>query len=52
MGRDVGRGKVAYIWICPNPTKAGPTLGGVVVIVVVILQRNTPKFDVPKCKLP
>jgi len=34
MGMDVGRGKVACIWISPDPAKAGPTLGrsgGVVV---------------------
>jgi len=37
MGRDVGRGKVAYIWIFPDPVKAEPTLrgggGGVVVVI-------------------
>ena len=27
MGRNTGRGKVAYSWISPDPTKAGPTLG-------------------------
>ena len=36
MGRNTGRGKVAYSWISPDPTKAGPTLGVVVVVVVVI----------------
>jgi len=30
-GRDAGRGKAAYIWISPDPVKAGPTLGGGVV---------------------
>jgi len=30
--RDAGRGKVVYIWISPNPAKAGLTLGGVVVV--------------------
>ena len=30
MGRNTGRGKVAYSWIFPDPVKAGPTLGGVV----------------------
>ena len=28
---DVGRGKVAYIWISPDPVRAGLTLGGGVV---------------------
>ena len=28
MGRNVGRGKIAYSWISPNLAKAGPTLGG------------------------
>ena len=32
-GRNAGRGKVAYSWICPDPAKAGPTLGVVVVVV-------------------
>jgi len=34
MGRNISRGKVAYSWISPDSTKAGPTLegGGVVVI--------------------
>jgi len=32
-GRDAGRGKAAYIWIPPDPAKAGPTLGGGVVVV-------------------
>ena len=27
MGRNTGRGKVAYSWISPDPVKAGPTLG-------------------------
>ena len=27
MGRNTGRGKVAYSWISPNPAKARPTLG-------------------------
>ena len=34
MGRNTGRGKVAYSWISPDPAKAGPTLGVVVVVVV------------------
>ena len=34
MGWNTGRGKVAYSWISPDPVKAGPTLGGVVVVVV------------------
>ena len=32
VGRDTGRGKVAYSWISPNPVKAGPTLGVVAVV--------------------
>jgi len=35
MGRIAGRGKVCYIWISPDPAKAEPTLGVVVVIVAV-----------------
>jgi len=35
MGRNTGRGKVAYSWISPDLAKAGPTLGVVVVVVVV-----------------
>ena len=34
MGRNTGRGKVFYNWISPDPAKVGPTLGGVVVVVV------------------
>ena len=34
MGKNTGRGKVAYSWISPDPVKAGPTLGVVVVVVV------------------
>ena len=30
-----GRGKAAYIWISPDPVKAGSTLGGGVVVVAV-----------------
>ena len=33
--RNAGRGKVAYNWIFPDPTKVGSTLEGVLVIVVV-----------------
>ena len=33
MGSNTGRGKVAYSWISPDPAKAGPTLGVVVVVV-------------------
>ena len=36
MGRNTGRGKVAYSWISQDPAKAGPTLGVVVVVVVVV----------------
>jgi len=35
MGRNTGRGKVAYSWISPDPAKTGPTLGVVVVVVVI-----------------
>ena len=34
MGKNADRGKVAYNWISPDPAKAGPTLGGIVVVVV------------------
>ena len=37
MGRNTGRGKVAYSWISPGPVKAGPTLGVVVVVVENII---------------
>ena len=37
MGSNTGRGKVAYSWISPDPAKAGPTLGGGGVIVVVVI---------------
>jgi len=30
-GKNTGKGKVAYSWISPDPTKAGSTLGVVVV---------------------
>ena len=36
MGRNIGRGNVAYNWISPDPAKAELTLGGVVVIVVAV----------------
>jgi len=36
MGRNTGRGKVAYSRISPDPAKAGPTLGVVVVVVVAV----------------
>ena len=39
MGRNAGRGKVAYSWISPDPAKAGPTLG------VVVFQVVTHDFD-------
>jgi len=39
MGRNTGRGKVAYSWIFLDPAKAGPTLGVVVVVVVVVLTK-------------
>jgi len=31
MARNTDRGKVAYSWISPDPAKAGPMLGGVVI---------------------
>jgi len=34
MGRNTGRGKVAYSWISPDPAKAGPILKGGVVVVI------------------
>ena len=34
-GRDADRGKATYIRISPDPAKEGPTMGGVVVVVVV-----------------
>ena len=34
-GRNTGRGKVVYNWISPDSAKAGPILGGGVVVVVV-----------------
>jgi len=37
MGRNTGRGKVAYSWISPDPAKTGPTLRVVVVVVVEIV---------------
>ena len=36
MGRNAGRGKVAYNWISPDPAKAGPTLGVVIIVVAVV----------------
>jgi len=41
-GSNVDRGKVAYNWISPNPAKVGPTLGGVVIAVVVHLRQKVP----------
>ena len=38
MGSNTGRGKVAYSWISPDPAKAGPTLGVVVVVVVLFAE--------------
>jgi len=35
MGRNTGRGKVAYSWISPDPAKAGPTLEVVVVVSIL-----------------
>ena len=36
IGRNACRDKVAYSRISPNPEKEGPTLGGVVIVVVVV----------------
>ena len=41
MGRNTGRGKVAYSWISPDPAEAGPTLGVVVVVVVFLGSTKT-----------
>jgi len=38
MGRNTDRGKVTYSWISPDPAKAGPTLGVVVVVVVHMIK--------------
>ena len=38
MGRNTGRGKVAYNWISPDPAKAGPTVGVIVVVYLNMLQ--------------
>jgi len=35
-GRNAGKGKAAYIWISLDPAKVGPTLGGGVVVVVLV----------------
>jgi len=40
MGRNTGRGKVAYSWISPDPAKVGPTLGVVVSIFTGLAQLN------------
>ena len=37
IGRNAGRGKVAYGWISPDPAKVGPTLGGGIVVLVYSL---------------
>ena len=44
MGRNTGRGKVDYSWISPDPAKARPTLGVVVVVVVIYLLTNLISF--------
>jgi len=41
MGRDACSGKVANIRISPNPVRAGPTLGGVVTIVIAPSRNNS-----------
>ena len=45
MGRNTGRGKVAYSWISPDPAKAGPTLGVVVVVVVALISNVFQQFN-------
>jgi len=35
MSKDAGIGKVAYIWISPDPARTEPTLRCVVIAVVV-----------------
>ena len=39
MGRNTGRGKVAYNWISPDPAKAGPTLEVIVVVAAALLGK-------------
>ena len=38
-GRITDRGKVAYSWISPDPVKAGPILGVVVVVILVYVTK-------------
>jgi len=45
-GKDVGRGKAAYIWIFSDPTKAEPTLGGGGGVVVIVVGEDWFKFDI------
>jgi len=40
MRSHVRKGKIAYIWIFPDLTKAGPTVGVVVVVAAAIVSRN------------
>jgi len=59
MGRNTGRGKVAYSWISPYPAKAGPTLGVVVDVKALfsstylffLLKTNSIKFSSTKISL-
>jgi len=45
-GRNVGTGKAAYNWIYSDPAKAGPTLGVIVVaVVVVVVESYANNFD-------
>lgn len=46
MDRNIGRCKVAYIWISPNPAKVGPTLGVAVVVVVVVAEHNLQVMEI------
>ena len=51
MGRNTGRGKVAYSWISPDPAKARPTLGVVVVVVVSCFcfsTKSVPEFHLKR----
>ena len=44
MGRNAGRGKVAYSWISPDSAKAGPILGVVVVDYLLLYRYEVEKI--------
>ena len=46
MDRNTGRGKVAYNWISPDPAKAGPTLGVVVVYCPIIIDYGSDRLTI------